>query len=110
MSLLQPPAGRFERVPARDGITAIVDYAHTPDALDNVLRTIAHVRSGGEKVITVVGCGGDRDTAKRPVMALSAVKALTGSSSPATTPAAKTPTRSCATWRPASTPSTDASA
>ena len=74
MSLLQPPAGRFERVPARDGITAIVDYAHTPDALDNVLRTIAHVRSGGEKVITVVGCGGDRDTAKRPVMALSAVK------------------------------------
>ena len=74
MSLLQPPAGRFERVPARDGITAIVDYAHTPDALDNVLRTIAHVRSGGENVITVVGCGGDRDTAKRPVMAMSAVK------------------------------------
>jgi len=72
MSLLKPPAGRFERVPARDGITAIVDYAHTPDALDNVLKTIAHVRTGGEKVITVVGCGGDRDTAKRPVMARSA--------------------------------------
>ena len=72
MSLLKPPAGRFERVPARDGITAIVDYAHTPDALDNVLKTIAHVRSGGEKVITVVGCGGDRDAAKRPVMARSA--------------------------------------
>ena len=72
MSLLNPPAGRFERVPARDGITAIVDYAHTPDALDNVLKTIAHVRTGGEKVITVVGCGGDRDTAKRPVMARSA--------------------------------------
>ena len=72
MSLLKPPAGRFERVPARDGITAIVDYAHTPDALDNVLRTIAHVRTGGEKVITVVGCGGDRDAAKRPVMARSA--------------------------------------
>ena len=72
MSLLKPPAGRFERVPARDGITAIVDYAHTPDALDNVLKTIAHVRTGGENVITVVGCGGDRDAAKRPVMARSA--------------------------------------
>ena len=72
MSLLKPPAGRFERVPARDGITAIVDYAHTPDALDNVLKTIAHVRTGGEKGITVVGCGGDRDTAKRPAMARSA--------------------------------------
>ena len=72
ISLLKPPAGRFERVPARDSITAIVDYAHTPDALDNVLKTIAHVRTGGEKVITVVGCGGDRDAAKRPVMARSA--------------------------------------
>ena len=69
MSLLKPPAGRFERVPARDGITAIVDYAHTPDALDNVLKTISHVRTGGEKVITVIGCGGDRDATKRPVMA-----------------------------------------
>ena len=72
MSLLKPPAGRFERVPARDGITAIVDYAHTPDALDNVLKTISHIRTGGENVITVVGCGGDRDAAKRPVMARSA--------------------------------------
>ena len=76
MSLLKPPAGRFERVPARDGITAIVDYAHTPDALDNVLKTISHVRTGGEKVITVVGCGGDRDAAKRPVMARSATERL----------------------------------
>ena len=74
MSLLQPPAGRFERVPARDGITAIVDYAHTPDALDNVLKTIAHVRTGGENVITVIGCGGDRDAAKRPMMARSATQ------------------------------------
>ena len=72
MSLLKPPAGRFERVPARDGITAIVDYAHTPDALNNVLKTISHVRTGGEKVITVVGCGGNRDVQKRPVMARSA--------------------------------------
>ena len=74
MSLLKAPAGRFERVPARDNITALVDYAHTPDALDNVLKTIAHVRTGGEKVITVVGCGGDRDAAKRPVMAKSAAQ------------------------------------
>ena len=72
MSLLKAPAGRFERIPARDGITAIVDYAHTPDALDNVLKTISHVRNGGEKVITVVGCGGDRDATKRPIMARSA--------------------------------------
>lgn len=72
MSLLKPPDGRFERVPARDGITAIVDYAHTPDALNNVLKTISHVRTGGEKVITVVGCGGNRDAQKRPVMARSA--------------------------------------
>ena len=72
MSLLTPPAGRFERVPARDGITAIVDYAHTPDALNNVLKTISHVRTGGEKVITVVGCGGNRDDQKRPIMARSA--------------------------------------
>ena len=72
MSLLKPPAGRFERVPARDGITAIVDYAHTPDALNNVLKTISHVRTGGEKVITVVGCGGNRDAQKRPVMARNA--------------------------------------
>ena len=51
------------------GITAIVDYAHTPDALKNVLRTIQEVRTGNEKVITVIGCGGDRDRAKRPIMA-----------------------------------------
>ena len=74
MSLLRSPAGRFERVPARDGITAIVDYAHTPDALENVLTTIAHVRTGGEHVITVVGCGGDRDVKKRPLMAQTAAK------------------------------------
>jgi UDP-N-acetylmuramoyl-L-alanyl-D-glutamate--2,6-diaminopimelate ligase len=69
MSLLSPPPGRFELVQSPDGITAIVDYAHTPDALDNILRTIATFRTGGERLITVVGCGGDRDVTKRPVMA-----------------------------------------
>jgi len=69
MSLLSPPPGRFEIVESPDGITAIVDYAHTPDALENVLKTIATFRTGGERLITVVGCGGDRDTTKRPVMA-----------------------------------------
>ena len=69
MSLLTPPAGRFELVESPDGITAIVDYAHTPDALENVLKTIASFKTGGERIITVIGCGGDRDNSKRPVMA-----------------------------------------
>ena len=69
LSLLKPPAGRFERVQAPEGITAIVDYAHTPDALDNVLKTIDTFRAGETQVITVVGCGGNRDKTKRPVMA-----------------------------------------
>ena len=61
----------FERVReiAPDGITAVVDYAHTPDALDNVLKTIDTFRAGDTQVITVVGCGGNRDKTKRPVMA-----------------------------------------
>ena len=69
MSLLTPPPGRFEIVESPDGITAIVDYAHTPDALENVLKTIGSIRDGGERIITVVGCGGDRDKTKRPLMA-----------------------------------------
>jgi UDP-N-acetylmuramoyl-L-alanyl-D-glutamate--2,6-diaminopimelate ligase len=52
-----------------NGITAIVDYAHTPDALENVLKTIADIRTKNETLITVVGCGGDRDKTKRPIMA-----------------------------------------
>jgi UDP-N-acetylmuramoyl-L-alanyl-D-glutamate--2,6-diaminopimelate ligase len=51
------------------GITAIVDYAHTPDALENVLKTIWDLKGTGQKIITVVGCGGDRDKTKRPLMA-----------------------------------------
>lgn len=68
LSKVQGAAGRFDRIYLY-GITAIVDYAHTPDALENVLKTIQGVRTGGEQVITLVGCGGNRDKAKRPVMA-----------------------------------------
>lgn len=69
ISNLQSVEGRFQYIRTKDNITGIVDYAHTPDALANVLKTIKDVRTGNEKVITVVGCGGDRDAAKRPVMA-----------------------------------------
>lgn len=69
LSNLNPAAGRFEQVVTNTGITAIVDYAHTPDALENVLKTIKKFRTGNEKVITVVGCGGNRDKDKRPEMA-----------------------------------------
>ena len=68
LSQLKGAQGRFEQIFFRE-ITAIVDYAHTPDALENVLKTIQKLRTGGEKLITVVGCGGNRDKAKRPVMA-----------------------------------------
>lgn len=63
-----PAPGRFEQVQNSSNITAIVDYAHTPDALQNVLNTINSFRSGKEKLITVIGCGGNRDKDKRPIM------------------------------------------
>ncbi len=69
VSQLESVSGRFQYVVSEDGITAIIDYAHTPDALKNVLETINDIRTGNEKVITVVGCGGDRDVSKRPKMA-----------------------------------------
>ena len=69
VSQLESVSGRFQYVMSEDGITAIIDYAHTPDALKNVLETINDIRTGNEKVITVVGCGGDRDVTKRPKMA-----------------------------------------
>lgn len=74
LSNLEPPAGRFQQHASQKGITAIVDYAHTPDALENVLKTIKNIRKGNEMVITVVGCGGDRDKGKRPLMAEIATK------------------------------------
>jgi UDP-N-acetylmuramoyl-L-alanyl-D-glutamate--2,6-diaminopimelate ligase len=69
LSSLQGAVGRFELVLPGSKKIAIVDYAHTPDALKNVLETIAQFRSGAEQVITVVGCGGNRDKTKRPMMA-----------------------------------------
>ncbi|RIW18728.1 UDP-N-acetylmuramoyl-L-alanyl-D-glutamate--2,6-diaminopimelate ligase [Algoriphagus lacus] len=72
LSGIRGAKGRFDRI-SIGGITAIVDYAHTPDALDNVLKTINGVRTGNEQLITVVGCGGNRDKTKRPVMAKIAV-------------------------------------
>jgi len=69
LSILTPPEGRFEYLRGGENITGIVDYAHTPDALQNVLVTVKDIREGNEKVITVVGCGGDRDAGKRPQMA-----------------------------------------
>jgi UDP-N-acetylmuramoyl-L-alanyl-D-glutamate--2,6-diaminopimelate ligase len=73
LSDLEPPRGRFQVVRGSTGVIGIVDYAHTPDALKNVLSTIADVCGDRDKVVTVVGCGGDRDRAKRPVMAAIAV-------------------------------------
>ena len=70
LSKLQSAEGRFDYVLSKDQkITGIVDYAHTPDALEKVLSTIDQLKSGNSKVITVVGCGGDRDKRKRPIMA-----------------------------------------
>jgi UDP-N-acetylmuramoyl-L-alanyl-D-glutamate--2,6-diaminopimelate ligase len=74
LSALSGASGRFELVMPGSKFTAIVDYAHTPDAVKNVLETIEHFRSGNEQVITVIGCGGDRDRTKRPLMAAIACK------------------------------------
>ncbi len=69
LSELESVAGRFQFIISKSKITAIVDYAHTPDALENVLQTISEIRTKNEQLITVVGCGGDRDKTKRPIMA-----------------------------------------
>ncbi|MDH4403926.1 MAG: UDP-N-acetylmuramoyl-L-alanyl-D-glutamate--2,6-diaminopimelate ligase [Flavobacterium sp.] len=69
LSDLESVSGRFQYVVSNGKITAIVDYAHTPDALENVLKTINDIRTKNEQLITVVGCGGDRDKTKRPIMA-----------------------------------------
>lgn len=75
MSALTPVNGRFEAIRSKDGVTAIIDYAHTPDALDNVLSTIRSILKRPGQCITVCGAGGNRDKGKRPLMALSAVHA-----------------------------------
>ena len=69
LSELESVSGRFQFIISNQKITAIVDYAHTPDALENVLNTINNIRTKNEQLITVIGCGGDRDKAKRPIMA-----------------------------------------
>lgn len=74
MSQLKSVGGRFETVRSKTGVTGVVDYAHTPDALKNVLEAINNIRRPEQTLITVVGAGGNRDTAKRPVMAAEAVK------------------------------------
>lgn len=73
LSAMRSVRGRFDIVNLA-GITAIVDYAHTPDALENVLKTIGQIRTTPQKIITVCGCGGDRDKSKRPIMAKIAVQ------------------------------------
>ncbi|MBR4871473.1 MAG: UDP-N-acetylmuramoyl-L-alanyl-D-glutamate--2,6-diaminopimelate ligase [Alistipes sp.] len=77
LSKLTPVAGRFETIIAEDRTIAIVDYAHTPDALENVLQTIEEVRRDEQRLFVVCGCGGDRDKTKRPEMAAIAVKYAT---------------------------------
>ena len=69
LSELESVSGRFQFIVSDEKITAIVDYAHTPDALENVLKTINDIRTKNEQLITIVGCGGDRDKTKRPIMA-----------------------------------------
>ena len=69
LSQLQPAEGRFDIITGSKPVTAVVDYAHTPDALQNVLSTLIQVRATGSRIICVVGCGGDRDRTKRPEMA-----------------------------------------
>lgn len=74
LSMLRPVSGRFETVIAKDGTTAVVDFAHTPDALENIIKTIDELRQSGQRLIVVCGCGGDRDKTKRPVMGGMAAK------------------------------------
>ena len=77
LSKLRPVDGRFETIRSAGGITAVVDYAHTPDALQNIIGALNEIRGQGNSLITVVGAGGDRDPFKRPVMAAEAVKGST---------------------------------
>ena len=74
LSDLNTAPGRFEQIISDQQVVGIVDYAHTPDALENVLETIQELREGNQQIITIVGCGGNRDAAKRPLMAEIAAK------------------------------------
>lgn len=98
LSTLHPVSGRFEFVRAADGTTAIVDYAHTPDALEKVLQTVEEIRRPGQQLFVLCGCGGDRDKTKRPEMAQIAVKYATTAILTSDNPGTKIPTRSSTTW------------
>lgn len=74
ISSCEPPEGRFDYFVSKHNITGIIDYAHTPDALENVLQNINEIKANNQQLITVVGCGGNRDKAKRPLMAAIAAK------------------------------------
>ncbi|MCY4780060.1 UDP-N-acetylmuramoyl-L-alanyl-D-glutamate--2,6-diaminopimelate ligase [Sphingobacterium sp. UT-1RO-CII-1] len=74
MSEIEGAEGRFEVVRSKEGVIGVVDYAHTPDAVENVLTTIRELRKPGQQIISVLGCGGDRDKTKRPEMAAVAVR------------------------------------
>jgi len=74
LSAMETVEGRFQYLQSDKGVTAVIDYAHTPDAIVNVLKTISQIRKGNEQVITVIGAGGNRDKTKRPVMAKAAVE------------------------------------
>lgn len=74
MSDIAGAEGRFDVVRSANGLVGVVDYAHTPDAVENVLSTIRELRKSGQQIITVLGCGGDRDKTKRPEMAEVAVR------------------------------------
>src|SRR5690606_41639474 len=74
MSEISGAVGRFDTLRSKNGVVGIVDYAHTPDAVANVLDTIRNLRQPTQQIITVLGCGGDREKTKRPEMADTAVK------------------------------------
>ena len=69
ISALNPVSGRFQKIEGPKGITGIIDYAHTPDALEKILSSLQKFRKPPQRIITIVGCGGDRDKGKRPQMA-----------------------------------------
>ena len=103
-SMLHPVSGRFELVRSANGVTAVVDYAHTPDALENVIRTIEEIRTPAQKLIVVCGCGGDRDRTKRPKWRRSPCGTPTRPSSRRTTRATSRPKRFSTRWRRDSNP------